>query len=74
MEKADYIRFPHSPQKNSMIFYVTKHGFSFAVKTGEQAKRLEFKLNSMNYSQVAKFHRELYGATLPKKAPVGKVR
>ena len=49
-----------------MIFYVTKHGFTFAVKTGEQANRLQAKLSSMTYNQVSKFHKELYGATLPK--------
>ena len=71
MEKADYIRFPHSPQKNPMTYYITYHGFCFAVKTGEQANRLEAKLKNMTYGQVAKFHKELYGATLPKMYPVG---
>ena len=54
-----------------MQHYISYHGLCFTVKTNEQAKRLEAKLKSMTYSEVAKLHGEIYGATLPKNAPVG---
>jgi DNA primase len=58
-----------------MTHYITtKSGHCFAFATSEQANRFLEKVKGMSYSEVAKLHREIYGATLPKNAPVGKVR